>query len=213
MAEAFDRAVTESIDLAAAGKPWQALARLQEVDIEAALLRLTADEMRGNSRSERETAIAHAVTKLYEAWSDGQRVASVIGWLKVAAVRHARDFRRQRVGPDVPWDEPRHDHADTDEDSIDPTVSRARAVAIARTILPELGLPSVLDTMTTFLDRVAAGEDASPRALAEFLDMPYSTVTTHLSRGLKRLSERLSGRDLDALLDDEEDTDESMEEA
>jgi DNA-directed RNA polymerase specialized sigma24 family protein len=201
----FDDAVRRAIDLAADDEPWAAIACLQSVDIEAAVLRLTADDVRvrANTRSEREAAVGHALTKLYEYWSRGERVTSVVGFLKVAAVRHARDAARHRAGPDVLLDEPEHDQAPEDDD--DPVSARRRAVEIARSILPELGLPSVVGTMSVFLDRVAAGDDASPASIAEFLEVPYSTVTTHLSRGLKRLEQRLQGRDLDALFDTGDD--------
>ena len=213
MAYDFDTAVRRAIDLAAAGQPWAAVACLQSVDVETAVLRLASEDVRVNAstRSEREAAVGHALTKLYEYWSQGERVVSVMGFLKVAAVRHARDAARHRAGPDVTFEEPLHNEAPPEEHD-DPVATRTRAVAIARAALPDLGMPSVVGTMSVFLDRVAAGDDASPRAIAEFLDVPYSTVTTHLSRGLKRLEHRVQRRDLDSLLvSDDDDLDDDFD--
>lgn len=194
------------MDLAADGQAWAAMAFLQSVDVETAVLRLASDDVRVNAstRSEREAGVGHALTKLYEYWSRGERVVSVMGFLKVAAVRHARDAARHRAGPDVSLDEPLHYEPLAELDD-DPVERRSRAVAIARTALPELGMPSVIGTMNVFLDRVAAGDDACPRAIAEFLDLPYSTVTTHLSRGLRRLEQRIHRRNLDSLLGPNDD--------
>lgn len=213
MAYDFDTAVRQAIGLAADGQPWGAIARLQSVDVETAVLRLASEDVRvhASTRSEREAAVGHALTKLYEYWSRGERVVSVMGFLKVAAVRHARDSARHRVGPDLEFEEPLHDDAPA-EAHDDPVASRVRAVAIARSVLPDLGMPSVVGTMNVFLDRVAAGDDASPRAIAEFLDVPYSTVTTHLSRGLKRLEHRVQRHDLDSLLGaDDDDLDDDFD--
>lgn len=210
--EDFDSAVRQAIDLAADGRAWDAIACLQALDVETAVLRLASEDVRvhASTRGEREAAVGHALTKLYEYWSRGERVVSVMGFLKVAAVRHARDAARHRAGPDVTFEEPLHDDAGHVLDDDDPVATRARAVEIARATLPDLGMPSVVGTMSVFLDRVAAGDDASPRAIAQFLDVPYSTVTTHLSRGLKRLDHRVHQRDLDTILgidDDEHDDD------
>lgn len=206
MAYDFDSAVRQAIDLAADGQPWAAIATLQAVDVETAVLRLASEDVRVNAstRSEREAAVGHALTKLYEYWNRGERVVSVMGFLKVAAVRHARDAARHRAGPDVAFDEPLHDDVPLEDDD-DPVATRVRAVSIARAALPDLGMPSVVGTMSVFLDRVAAGDDASPGAIAEFLDVPYSTVTTHLSRGLRRLEHRVQRRDLHSLLGSDDD--------
>lgn len=212
MAYDFDTAVRQAIELAADGQPWAAIACLQSVDVETAVLRLASEDVRVNAstRSEREAGVGHALTKLYEYWNRGERVVSVMGFLKVAAVRNARDAARHRAGPDVTLEEPLHGET-TDDEQDDPIATRARAVAIARAALPDLGMPSVVGTMSVFLDRVAAGDDASPRAIAEFLDVPYSTVTTHLSRGLKRLEHRVQRRDLDSLLSDDDDLDDDFD--
>jgi DNA-directed RNA polymerase specialized sigma24 family protein len=207
----FEQAIQDAEELAKAGEPWKAVAVLQEVDVESALLRLTASDMRMSSRAEREAAVGHAITKLYETWSAGHRVVHIVGFLKVTAVRHARDGSRHLQRPVATFEEPRTGLPNGEQPAGDPVAARQRAVEIARSLLPDLGLPSVIDTMKVFLDRVAAGDDASPGAIASFLDIPYSTVTTHLSRGLKRLEERARGRDLDALFDDESDDDEAEE--
>jgi DNA-directed RNA polymerase specialized sigma24 family protein len=209
--EQFDKAIQDAIELASGGHAWRALARLQQVDIESAVLRLTERDMRSTPRSEREQAVGHAVTKLYETWARGERVLSVMGFLKVVAVRKAIDLSRNRLGPDVELDNEFHDGSTGVDLADEPMEVRRRAVAIARGMLPELGLPSVIDCMTVFLDRVAAGDDASASAIATFLDMKYSTVTTQLSRGLKRLEDRISGRDLDVMLSAMEEANEDEE--
>lgn len=202
----FNRAIDEAAALGRKGEAWAALARLQDVDIEDVVARLIAEDVRDLGPADRDEAVAHAVTALYEEWANNKPVLSVLGFLKVAARNRASTLRATRPQAEDGADPAAVDSApDLDDLDDDPVARRHRAVAVARQLLPKLGQASLIETMSLFLDRVEAGDDASPTVIAEALDKPYSTVTTHLARGLDRLRHRLQDADLDALLEDNDD--------
>lgn len=209
MHDGFSDALAEAGRLAACGDAWEALARLQAVDVEDVLLRLLHHDLRGLAQVEREEAVGHAVTAVYEQWAGGLRVPSILGFLKVAAQNKANTLRRSRLATHPL--EPDHDQLPevVDPAHDDPVERRRQAVKVARTFLPELGMQGLIDTFGYQLDLIDAGADASATAIARDLDLEYSTVTTRLKRAYDRLALRVSAADLDALLaDDDTDDDE-----
>jgi DNA-directed RNA polymerase specialized sigma24 family protein len=196
------RGLEEAKKLASGGAAWEALGRLQEVEIEDVLLRLLRRDIGDLPRSHQEQAVAHALTKLYEAWRAGSDVRSPLGWLKTAARRKASDLRRYQPS-EREYDATRHDiELETTGWDDDYASRRAVAVAVGRELLGELGLPSVVDVMTVMFDLVAAGEKVSPAQIGDLIEMRPDTVSQHLRRGLERLESRAADRDLTALIAD-----------
>jgi DNA-directed RNA polymerase specialized sigma24 family protein len=199
--EPLQRAVADAKQLAATGSAWAALARLQEANIEEVLLRLLQQDIGDLPRSHQELAVAHAVTSLYEEWRSGSGIRSPLAWLRTAARRKASDLRRYQPGEtefDANRDDREHESDTWDDDY---NKRRAIAVSVARSLLTDLGLPSVIDVMTVALDLIAAGEDVSPKNIALVLDMPDGTVRQHLKRGFDRLESRAETVDLTELID------------
>lgn len=193
-------AIAEAKELAATGQAWLALSRLQQADIEEVLLRLLSQDIGDLPRSQQDDAVGHALTKLYEEWRKGTSVRTPLAWLKVAARRRASSLRTRSVG-EVEFDLERDDRADDQEEWDDDYVTRRRVAAeVGRRLLPGLGMPSVIDVMTTVFDLVAAGEDAKPFQIAAALDMESGTVRQHMRRGFERLASRAADRDLDELI-------------
>jgi hypothetical protein len=134
--------------------------------------------------------------------------------MKTAARRKASDLRRyepQESQYDPSLDVPAEEEGDEAWDE-DYETRRLVAVAVGRDLLPDLGLPSVVDVMTAMFDLVAAGEPVSPTEIASALDMPVGTVRVHLFRGFERLEERAAHRDLTALIAEARSQIESSEE-
>lgn len=200
MDSSLTSAIAEAKELAATGQAWLALACLQHADIEEVLLRLLSRDIGDLPRSHQDDAVGHAVTKLYEEWQKGTDVRTPLAWLKIAARRRASTLRARSVN-EVEFDLDRDDRPEDQDDWDDDYATRRRVAAeVGRRLLPQLGMPSVVDVMTTVFDLVAAGEEAKPLQIAAALGMESGTVRQHMRRGFERLESRAANKDLNALI-------------
>lgn len=142
-----------------------------------------------------DVAVADAVEALYNDVADGERVLSVGAFLFKVASFKASDEARKRERAD----EVSRSAAELDvppeaqpEPQGERDARRAKALQLARSLLPEIGTGNVLRVMSHVFDGVAKRrEDLPENEIAEALGLKKATVHVLLHRGFERL-ERLA---------------------
>ena len=135
--------------------------------------------------------VADAVDALYAHVRKASSVRNVAAWLIKVSDRKAYEAHKQRQG-EVPRDpglldgEPAKDRF---VDAPDPGELRARALSVARSLLPQLGQQNVQRVMEYIFDAVEAGcEDLTNTEIAEALGLRANTVAKLKQRGFERLA-------------------------
>lgn len=147
-----------------------------------------------------EDAVSAAMVTLYKSMRKGEKVFNPVAFLWKVADRRANDTWKATR---------RHSHieswelvaAKTNGDFISPqnvesepvdtiidTERRAKAIGIARLLLPRLGQQNIQAVMSYVIDAVEAGRwDVPNQEIQEALGLSNDTVRTSLSRGFRRL--------------------------
>jgi len=144
-------------------------------------------------------AVGQAVDVLYQAVTRGDRVANLVAFLWKVSDRRLwdrdREAKRERATDPAEIamrrDETAADEGAGERDASEETSRderRAKALAVARSLLPRLGQENVQVVMAYVLDAVEAGrEDICNQEIADALGLSGDTIRTSLSRGFRRL--------------------------
>jgi hypothetical protein len=146
--------------------------------------------------------IASALDVLFAAVQRGEKVRNIIAYLYKVSDNKAHQYhdakkREQNLADHLeytlPKSQPPYELCDPEsqlgEVQLDWEEKRARAIGIARELIPQPGQENVRNVMTLIIDAVAAGrEDISNQEISDILGLPLPTVRTLRHRGFKRLT-------------------------
>lgn len=186
--------LAEAQRAAAEGDP---LAMVQALYGSGFLEGLVRKIQRGWPGIDADVAVADAVETLYNEVSDGERVLNVGAFLfKVASFKASDEARKRERADEVSrsaaeLDVPPEARPEP-EPQGDRDARRAKALQLARSLLPQIGTGNVLGVMSYVFDAVAKRRtDLPENEIAEALGLKKATVHVLLHRGFERL-ERLA---------------------
>ncbi|MCX7428968.1 MAG: hypothetical protein NTW96_25500 [Planctomycetia bacterium] len=181
-------------EAAAAGNPKEMLQALAEsLALDGLLGRLRA-KWPTLHRDDLDFVIGQAVDAAYDLCRTARRVTNLLALIWKIADRRAydrRDIQKRDTGFDQEALSAVEDHRSSgnEPDATDWEQKRAKALAIARQLLPRLGQTNLQRVVEYLLDGIEAGREDIPNAeIAEALALSPATVRQAISRGLRRLA-------------------------
>ncbi len=199
-----DEELARAQEAATSGDPLGMLEALYRSSYLDGLKRAMDRKWRSIPSPEIDFIVAQAIDTLYAEVHGEGKVLNLSAFLWKVADRRAFDYDQMRekertTDPDElerianqteAVTRPVHDTQDCEEDNelLEYEEKKAKAISLARQLLPRLGQRNIQTVMSYVIDCVEANRDDVPhREIAEALGLTVDTVKTSLWRGFQRL--------------------------